>query len=153
MPQGDDYTPTTSGTLKLKGVKASKVEKHKKKRKRPAADDLSVKPTLSNSKKKDKEDNGDDGIRGVKKKRNEEGKSEREEMIDEALAEEMGIEEARGNNDEDGEERITGAGKTEAERRHDESRRKRVCPIPNYDFSAPRWRDGRGGEMGLRWVL
>ncbi|MCJ1238546.1 hypothetical protein MMC14_006536 [Varicellaria rhodocarpa] len=123
MSPGDDYAPTISGTLKLKGVKASKVEKHKKKRKRPATDEPSVKPSFNSSEKKDNQDNGDDGNGHIGKERDEEGRPKREKVIDETLAEEMRKKEVGDDNDVEEEEGVAGAGKTDAERRHDENKK------------------------------
>jgi FAM32A len=97
----DEYASTTRGTLKLKGVKDSKVDKKKKKKKKaedtegPAREtELSAAPQ------------GGEGA------------------LDNEGARQSS--EARDGEDKDA---IVGAGKTEAEIRHEDMRKKRVgCP-------------------------
>jgi hypothetical protein len=97
----DEYAPTTRGTLKLKGVKDSKVDKKKKKKKK--AEDT-------------------------------EGPSRETELPatpqgGEGAPDNEGA--RQGSEARDGEDKdaIVGSGKTEAEIRHEEMRKKRVgCP-------------------------
>ena len=98
----EDYTASVGGSLKLKGVKGSKVTKHKGKKKN----------------KKPKDDTNDAATEGAKTK---------EQALDEALASE---EEKEMEDDIGRQEEIRGVGKTEAEKRHEERRRKRVsCSV------------------------
>jgi protein FAM32A len=98
----EDYTASVGGSLKLKGVKDSKVTKHKSKK----------------NNKKPKDEQSDNATEGAKT---------REQALNRALASE---EEKEERDDEQRQEEIGGIGKTEAERRHDERRRKRVgCPL------------------------
>ena len=118
MPQ-DDYQPITAGTLKLKGVKP---EKHKKKRKRDpssstAKNDVNGKTIVH--------EGGDVDARNEGKEEENGRRFKREKAIDKVLAEEEASK-GEAQEDDDG-ENAQGAGKTEAERRHDERRRKRVC--------------------------
>ncbi|MCJ1251091.1 hypothetical protein MMC30_008322 [Trapelia coarctata] len=96
----EDYTASIGGSLKLKGVKDSKVTKHKGKKKH----------------KKPKEEQNDGAPEGAKTK---------EQALDRALASE---EEKEKEDDAETQEDIRGVGKTEAEKRHEERRRKRVGP-------------------------
>ena len=94
----EEYTTSVGGSLKLKGVKDSKVTKHKGKKKS----------------KKPKEDQKDSVAEGARTK---------EQALDRALASE---EEKEEEDDAQRQEEIRGVGKTEVEKRHDERRRKRV---------------------------
>ncbi len=96
MP-ADDYTPPIRGALKLKGVKDSKIDK-KKKKKRKAAEDSDVP-----SKSKEPATTDQDG---------DEKTGESEEL------EELGAV-------------VMGSGKTGAEMRHEEMKRKRVRDSPH----------------------
>lgn len=98
----EDYTASVGGSLKLKGVKDSKVTKQKSKKKN----------------KKPKDEPTDNSAEEAKAK---------EQALDRALASE---EEERDGDDAQRQEEIRGVGKTEAEMRHEERRRKRVgCPL------------------------
>ena len=113
MP-GDDYSAAVSGGLKLKGVNSSsKVSKHKKKRSKPAQ------PTES-EKNPDKSEDATDGAL------TEDLKSKGEEAGDITRKDHGG----EGSREREREEEATPppqrAGKTEAELRHEERRRKRV---------------------------
>lgn len=106
MPS-DDYTSTPStGKLKLKGVKDSKVTK--KKKIKPLKDDKPV-------------EDGEDNSIMLKKLQDEDREMQREEnkkMMDPKQPED----------EHEGDHDIATTVKTEAERRYDEQRRKRVCP-------------------------
>ena len=142
MPQ-DDYTPTTSGTLKLKGVKASKVEKHKKKRKRDPSTSTTAPRNNDNGDRDGRNVDDESGDVGGKKEEEDDDNGRRlrkEKAIDKALAEEeMDKEDGEGEGDDV--MRAPGAGKTEAERRHDERRRKRVCLFTSHEVSVARAAD------------
>jgi len=94
----EDYTASVGGSLKLKGVKDSKVTKQKGKKKN----------------KKPKEEQNDSAAEGVKTE---------EQALDRVLASE---EEKEKEEDSQIHEDTRDLGKTEAEKRHDERRRKRV---------------------------
>ena len=126
MPH-DDYTPSSGGALKLKGVgTASKISKpYKKKRpKPPQPAEFSDKAGTEEQAEKVVED----GPMGERRLSMKDGIEQRE--IDEVDGTRTG--------DEDVEEGVIlkAVGKTEAERRHEERRRKRVCEtlplISNY---------------------
>jgi len=103
----EDYTASVGGSLKLKGVKDSKVTKHKSKKKN----------------KKAKDEQTDNATEEAKPK---------EQALDRALASE---EEKEEGDDAQRQEEIRGVGKTEAERRHEERRRKRVgCPLTFFHW-------------------
>lgn len=94
----DEYAPTTRGTLKLKGVKDSKVDKKKKKKKKAEDTEGPSRETeLSATPQGGKGALDNEGARQGS--------------------------EARDGEDKDA---IVGAGKTEAEIRHEEMRKKRV---------------------------
>ncbi|KAL8826702.1 MAG: hypothetical protein Q9170_007305 [Blastenia crenularia] len=101
----DDYTSAAGGGLRLKGVKDSKVKKHKKKRpKNPEAE----KPTPSAhtdepSRPQEQDGNSDDAVA-------------KKNQFDEDISEDHGVEE----------DRAEPRGKTEAELRHGERRRRRL---------------------------
>lgn len=120
----DDYT-STGGGLKLKGAKNAGISKHKKKKKAKPAAETSA------------------DITGVSERSGSRGAAER--PMDEDRVEEVGDEEERGKSSADVKERSRsrspdasmgpaaasgGVGKTDAERRHEEMRRKRVCASP-----------------------
>ena len=100
----DEYTAITGGTLKLKGVKDARITKPKKKKKTTGVDD-------EEKGKKSESAAGKDTALAEK--------SSRQKEIDQALADEMDKEEQE-------DQPAPGAGKTEAERRYEERRRKRV---------------------------
>ena len=108
----EDYTTATSGSLKLKGVKGSRVEKQKKKKKR-VKDEQPTNPSKEIKREADAEEG----------KETEVGNG-REVALRKALDEEL--------DDPQDKEQFQGVGKTEAERRHEERRRKRVSFTPNY---------------------
>jgi protein FAM32A len=92
MPPGDEYAAATSGTLKLKGVQGSKIDKKKKKkRKKKEGEEEEAKPATP------------------------------EATAD--VTESGTAADAEGRHESDGAAYV---GKTEAERRHEEMRRKRV---------------------------
>lgn len=102
----DDYTAAPiGGSLKLKGVKDAGISKHKKKRKRPKPENETESKTKADGKSV-----GAGNVAGV------------EDTLEERALEVSGGEEKEGLEDE-----APGRGKTEAERRHEEARRKRVC--------------------------
>ena len=107
----EDYTAVGGGSLKLKGVKGSRVEKQKKKKKR-AKD---AEPT----------DTSKDAGRAsdTEESKKVEASNDREVALRKALDEELA--------DPEDEKQFHGVGKTEAERRHEERRRKRVSSYPD----------------------
>lgn len=114
MP-GDDYSAVVSGGLKLKGVNSSsKVSKHKKKKLKPAQ-------PMESEKNPDKSEDATDGAS------TEELRPKGEEAGDITKKDHGG----EGSREREREEEATPppqrAGKTEAELRHEERRRKRVC--------------------------
>ena len=99
----DEYAAVASGSLKLKGVKDSKIDKKKKKKRKQVEDDPSKEPAeIAKGQGELLDTNA--------------ASKPSERTLGEALAEE----------DAENEGRPLGAGKTEAERRHEERRRKRV---------------------------
>lgn len=124
MPH-DDYTASTGGSLKLKGVNpASKISKsHKKKRPKPPQPAESSDTTLGTAKQVEKE--GGDEIVGERYLSKNDGSEQREneEVDGKSLGEEDGRE-GKGEG-----VILRAVGKTEAEKRHEERRRKRVCGI------------------------
>lgn len=108
MPK-DDYTSVAGGGLRLKGVTDSKITKHKKKRpKHPETE------KRSSSAKPDAE------------------ASESQEPIhtdDKALTRTSGASDGENDSRERSVDRSEQRGKTEAELRHEERRRRRVCPL------------------------
>ncbi|MCJ1259580.1 hypothetical protein MMC24_007419 [Lignoscripta atroalba] len=140
----NDYSSVTGGSLKLKGVKDSKVEKHKKKkRKRP-----------------DKPEDGEDSAAGKRKSTTDpKTRSEEDESIlagivgGEGTSEEVVIEGEQHQQEQEQEQetpaqqavdqrpypeppspRTATARKTEAELRHEEQRRRRVRPCLPYSL-------------------
>ena len=116
MP-GDDYSAVVSGGLKIKGVNSSsKVSKHKKKKLKPAQ-------PMESEKNPDKSEDTTDGAL------TEELRPKGEEAGDITKKDHGG----EGSREREREEEATPppqrAGKTEAELRHEERRRKRV-PFP-----------------------
>jgi protein FAM32A len=107
MPSSDYTSTPSTGKLKLKGVKDSKVKK-KKKNKQPQKEDNPVEDDRDNSVMLKKLEDEDREIGRDKERGGEERKSR------------------DGENEEDGVEVLGMRVKTEAERRHDEQRRKRV---------------------------
>ena len=117
MPSSD-YTNAVGGGLKLKGAKDAGVKKHRKK-KTPNPDTRKADDTAEQEQPEgeastslhkalaDEEVDGDDALAAMKA-----AKAEKKE---EKLAE---TDNGSGS----------GSGKTEAQRRHEEMRRKRVCP-------------------------
>ena len=137
MAPSEAYSSIGSGKLKLKGVKDSKVDKKKKKK--------------SSSKSKDADDdaekaNGDEGEKGFQDRSVMLKKLEEE---DEALAKEEGRSSRKRKDDQEKEgdegQQEDESGemiKTEAERRYDEQRRRRVSYNPcfhltHYDLGGP----------------
>lgn len=102
----DDYTAAPiGGSLKLKGVKDAGISKHKKKRNRPKPEN-----EFGSETKADGKSTGQGNVTGVERSPQER------------------VEEASGGEEKvDLEEDTPGQGKTEAERRHEQARRKRVC--------------------------
>ena len=106
----EDYTAVTGGSLKLKGVKGSRIEKPKKKKKKKQQ---AKESSSGNSPKETAHD-------PVTHDTSAELETERGKFLMKALDEEL----ARPEDDE----HMQRVGKTEAERRHEERRRKRVSP-------------------------
>ncbi|MCJ1227837.1 hypothetical protein MMC12_004496 [Toensbergia leucococca] len=100
----EDYTPATRGTLKLKGLPPSKITKHKKKRPNPTPTSSATNTAAANP---SGEEVSTDATTVAKEA---EGGSS-VEQTDKGEIEEKGV---------------PGLGKTDAERRHDERRRKRL---------------------------
>ncbi|KAI4269856.1 MAG: hypothetical protein LQ337_007042 [Flavoplaca oasis] len=104
MPSSD-YTSAASGGLRLKGVNpSSKITKHKKKRPKPA--EQSSDPTTSDPKSKSQDPNHDN--------------------LDKTPAEKLKVEEIHNQDHRDEDVLPRPAGKTEAELRHEERRRRRL---------------------------
>ena len=120
MP-ASDYTAAAGGSLKLKGVQGSKVAKAKKKKKRqPQAEDLSQIA-----------DTNDGGASASKEDAVSSRKDTRKDQADVIASRDE--EESLPN---EGKEVQLGSRKTEAERRHEEQRRKRVR-VSILDFTMP----------------
>lgn len=103
----DDYTAAPiGGSLKLKGVKDAGISKHKKKRKRPKPENEPESETKAGGKSA-----GEQNITDV------------ERASEENILE---VEASGGEGKERLEDGTPGQGKTEAERRHEEAKRKRV---------------------------
>ena len=128
MP-ADEYATATGGSLKLKGVNpSSKISKSHKKKKKPKAE----KPSSSSNLEESNENGPDDPLKNVD--------GEPETVDEDALARvkaEKQIEE-----DLEAEISARGRGKTEAELRHEEHRRRRVgflslARIPNSSLCIP----------------
>lgn len=120
MPSSD-YANAVRGGLKLKGAKdSSGVKKHKKKEK---------KPTLS-------ETNASSSVRDTDPA---EGKERAESTLQKALLDEDGLDEdameGAGAGALRSEREEVGVGKTEAQRRHEERRKKRVCFLLPFVFA------------------
>jgi protein FAM32A len=129
MAPSSDYTSTPStGKLKLKGVKDSKVDKKKSKKKPRPEDGNDV-------------ENGEVGFKDnsvvLKSLEDEDNAMKKEKHRDMGIVDGKEVEPGAGVEDEEFGERI----KTEAEKRYDEQRRKRVSASPrnvlfvdaNYD--------------------
>lgn len=114
MPH-DDYTASAGGALKLKGVNsASKISKpHKKKRPKPRQPAESSDTVLGTGKQAEK--TVGDEFEGSLSKTGGSEQSDNDEVDGKSMGEEGVI--------------LKAVGKTEAERRHEERRRKRVCEI------------------------
>lgn len=115
MAPSSDYTSTPStGKLKLKGVKDSKVDKKKSKKKKPRPEDG------------DDVENGEVGFKDnsvvLKSLEDEDNAMKKEKHRDMGIVDGKEVEPGAGVEDEEFGERI----KTEAEKRYDEQRRKRV---------------------------
>ena len=121
MP-ADEYANATAGSLKLKGVNpSSKVSKSHKKKKKPKAE----KPSSSSNIEESTENRLDDPLKAI---------GEPETVEEDALART----ESEKQIEEELEAEITarGRGKTEAELRHEEHRRRRVG-FPQFIPSHP----------------
>lgn len=118
MPH-DDYTASAGGALKLKGVNsASKISKpHKKKRPKPPQPAESSDTVLGTGKQAEKVVG--DEFEGSLSKRGGSEQRDNDEVDGKSMGEEGGGEGVI----------LKAVGKTEAERRHEERRRKRVCDI------------------------
>ena len=109
MPSSD-YKNAIGGGLKLKGVKDAGVDKKKKKKKpKPDADDS--KALAKSEEKEDAINNGEDA-------------DEDKNAVQKALADEEKVNDVSASKWRDDE--MKEYGKTEAQRRHEERRRKRV---------------------------
>jgi len=119
MAPSSDYTSTPStGKLKLKGVKDSKVDKKKSKKKKPQPEDGGD------------AGNGEVGFKDnsvvLKSLEDEDDAMKREKHRDMGIVDGKNVEPGVGIEDEQLGEAI----KTEAEKRYDEQRRKRVSASP-----------------------
>ena len=140
MPPDDYSSAFAGGALKLKGVQSSKIEKRQKKRKRadPAENHThskDVSAALSTAKDEDGNGVAEEGVLDLRAKGTGGG---------------LGKELREG--DEDQEEGIAGVGMTEAERRHAESKRKRVrLHFFIAEFSGLRVWVWWSGLIGVLW--
>lgn len=116
MPSSD-YSNAVGGGLKLKGAGGGGVDKKKKKKK-------AKKPT-------EKENEKEDGAReeGQEDVKQDDGQST---ALQKALAEE---EKTTGKDSDAAETEVREYGKTEAQRRFEERRKKRVCYLPVYTYT------------------
>lgn len=111
----DDYT-STGGGLKLKGVKGGGIDKHKKKKKKPREPGLDSQNEKGNA--------GQDLVLElVTPKKEVDGEDEEAESGEAAKIEKQLTTMMEKREAESGSHSV----KTEAERRHEEMRRKRVC--------------------------
>lgn len=119
MPQ-DDYSATSSGALKLKGVHSKISKPHKKKRSKPPqpaeSSDTTLRAETGRERNLEDENLGDSSrknhdSREVCENENDWEEKEKEMMNEEGLGENV---------------MFRAVGKTEAERRHEEKRRRRV---------------------------
>ena len=130
MPQ-DDYSATSSGALKLKGVNSKVSKSHKKKRPKPLQPAESSDTTQHAETGQDK-NSGDEilGDPSLKNKNSREvgGNDDRkeQEVNEEGLREDVAF---------------RAVGKTEAERRHEERRRRRVCGIFPFAYICSTFED------------
>lgn len=114
MPK-DDYTSAAGGGLRLKGVSGSKITKHKKKRPRQPETEKrasSAKPDAEASESQDP--------------------IQTDEGKDKVLTKTSPASEDKIDNHERSKDRSEVRGKTEAELRHEERRRKRVYYFPPF---------------------
>ena len=115
MAPSSDYTSIPStGKLKLKGVKDSKVDKKKSKKKKPRPEDNGG-----------VEEEFKDNSVVLKSLEDEDATMRKEKNREVAIVDGQTIEPDIGVEDEVGDERV----KTEAERKFQEHRRKRVCLV------------------------
>jgi len=137
-----DYASVGTGKLKLKGVKDSKVDKTKKKKKksksRPESEaSSSAVQRGGDENKDDRDDDGDDDdaqfqdrsvmLRNLRAEDELIAKDERREKRRDGEVGDVENQEGHGERHQD--EEANEAVKTEAERRYDEQRRKRVCGV------------------------
>ena len=113
----DEYTAITGGTLKLKGVKDARIAKPKKRNNKKKTTTTSTAGVDEEEQKDNKVESG----AGVVVEKS----PSRQKVIDRALAEEE-MNRREEEQEEEEEDFVLGAGKTEAERRYEERRRKRV---------------------------
>ena len=120
-----DYTSAIGGGLKLKGAKDAGIErKKKKKKKKPRRRS----PPLEGSDEIAKVTDPEDRTSAVQKALADEDDDDNDEVDDVTQIEK----------EEDKEvDKLKDFGKTEAQRRHEERRRKRVCPIHTSPTSPP----------------
>lgn len=116
-----DYASAGSGKLKLKGVKDSKVDKKKKKK--------------SNGKSKDETGGGTEDASFQDRSVMLKNLADEDERLEKEERKKVGIvdKEGPGAGNEDLEEREVV--KTEAEKRYEEQRRKRVCSVPEMVYT------------------
>lgn len=118
MPSSD-YANAVRGGLKLKGAKDSGgVKKHKKKEKKQQPSKSDAATPLTDTNRAEEEEKA-------------------ESALQKALLDEDGLDEDAMEGDGAGALRSeSGVGKTEAQRRHEERRKKRVCSTFTFDFGA-----------------
>lgn len=102
----EDYAASSGGALKLKGAKNAGIDKKRKKKSKPKPDDVDGSAVAQTSSKRQAADQGATA-----------------KVLAEEDASLVTADEAAAG---------TGAGKTEAERRHDEMRRRRVSALIKF---------------------
>ena len=117
MP-AEEYNAAVSGGLKLKGVNSSsKVSKTKKKKAKPESKTTDLKRLKDETLKPADDAEADDAIRKASFKKGVEDNDDSTERNEEAML-----------------PPLQRAGKTEAELRHEERRRKRVCSHYHHSY-------------------
>lgn len=109
----DDYTSAAGGGLRLKGVAGAKIAKHKKKRPKHPEPEKRSSSANPDAEPYEQRQSGEEQARSLTKNPN-------DQTEDEVLKR------------EESEDRSQARGKTEAELRHEERRRRRVCPLFTY---------------------
>jgi FAM32A len=112
MPADDDYATANRGGLKLKGVQNSRVDKHKKKHKKDKKDKKESHPP------KDEASDQTTDAKNEEIPKTDDGSPLQREEHDPSTG---------ARTDDSPHSPPSQSSKTEAERRHEEQRRKRVC--------------------------